>query len=144
MLSGPSWGSRRGSEYSHHVLSTPVLPFGPSSGHKGQNAGAVMNLAYLPWPQKAFPSHRLKVRVVVTEKRLGQGLGPQRRGGCTSSVPPSGSSEHLVRCACHSHQPLWNVLPALRESSPVTIHILQGGPFLLTGKLVQLLWGSFT
>ena len=68
-----------------------------------------------PLLQKAFPPHRPRGQVLVTERRSGQGLGP-RGGGCIFSVPPGApqSRECPAPWACHCRQPLWHGLPALR------------------------------
>lgn len=142
MLSGPSRGSRRGSDHSHHVLGPPALPWSGQHSRPqqqprwGQNGGAVTNHAHLPCLLKGLPPHRLRVQVLVTEWRPGQGLGPRGGGGCTFS------ERGAPRVVCLSFPPAPLECPprSQRESSPVTIiHSLQGGPFLLTGKLGQLL-----
>lgn len=101
-----------------------------------------MNHAHLPWLQKGFPTHRPRGQVLVTERRSGQGLGP--RGGAAPSLCPQGllRAESALR-----HEPVIATSPSgmafpLSEggqpcdNTPLS---LQGGPFLLIGRLVQLL-----
>lgn len=130
MLSGPSRGSRGGSDHSRHVLGPPALPRSGQHSRpqqrprRGQNGGAVTNHAHLPCLQKGFPPHRPRVRVLVTERRPGQGLGPRGGGGCTFSEPSGGSSERRApRAVCLSFPPAPLECPSCsqRESSPVTI-----------------------